>query len=99
MPNKRFLYLQTYVCMGKDEGIHTLIYNALLTTLHLAEKIFIIIAHMQKAHFSLLYMDLNELKWYHLNPYIKSRSLAGNDYFKDALKMVNTLLDTSILIQ
>lgn len=74
--------------MKKEDGIHTLIYNALLTTLHLAEKIFIPISHMQKAHFSLLYMDLNEQKWYHLNPYIKNRSLEGDEYYKDAVKMV-----------
>ena len=77
-----------YVCMGKESGIHTLIYRKLLTSLHLVDFFLVPIAHTRKAHFTLLYIDLNDLQWYYLNIYIKTRSLEGDKYFKDALKMV-----------
>lgn len=77
-----------YVCMGRESGIHTLIYKKFLMSLHLANTFFVSTAHTWKAHFSLLYIDLNDLQWYHLNPYIKTRSLDGDKYFRDAVKMV-----------
>lgn len=83
------LILQIYVCMGKEVGIHSLIYEALLRNLHLAEKVFVPIMHTNKAHFNLFYMDLNDAQWYHLNPYIKAWSLAGDEYFQEAKKMVH----------
>ena len=73
-----------------------MIYNTLLRSLHLAEKVFVPIEHTNKAHFSLLYIDLNEPQWYHLNPYIKTRSLYGDEYFQEAKKMVNIETTTHI---
>lgn len=75
--------------MDKEAGIHLLIHKALLRSLHLAKKVFVPIMHTNKAYFSLLHMDLNNAQWYHLHPYIKARSLAGDDYFQKAKKMVH----------